>query len=109
MKRKSLCLHAAFLLLAALMVALPGPANGEMYVEAYLGGCQPANMGQTFNVRDVSPGLNGVHQINRLDFSGKAGPTVLGGLKLGTWFVKEGFLGYSYPDWMKYFGFYLDF
>ena len=34
----------------------------------------------------------------------------MGGVKVGTWFVKEGFLGWSgYPDWMKYFGFYTDF
>jgi hypothetical protein len=35
-------------------------------------------------------------------------PAFVGGLKIGTWFVKEGFLGFNYPDWMKYFGFYLD-
>jgi hypothetical protein len=35
---------------------------------------------------------------------------VIGGLKVGTWFVKEGTLGWSgYPDWAKYFGFYTDF
>ncbi|MBI4962377.1 MAG: hypothetical protein HY913_03800 [Desulfomonile tiedjei] len=33
----------------------------------------------------------------------------MGGVKLGTWFVKEGFLGMYYPYWMQYFGFYLDF
>ena len=32
-----------------------------------------------------------------------------GGVKLGTWFVREGTLGFDYPDWMKYLGFYLDF
>ena len=36
-------------------------------------------------------------------------PAVTGGIKLGTWFVPEGTLGFNYPDWMKYFGFYLDF
>jgi hypothetical protein len=30
-------------------------------------------------------------------------------VKIGTWFVKEGFLGYDYPAWAKYFGFYTDF
>ena len=30
-------------------------------------------------------------------------------MKLGTWFVPEGFGGANYPDWMKYLGFYLDF
>ncbi|MBI4643391.1 MAG: outer membrane beta-barrel protein, partial [Deltaproteobacteria bacterium] len=38
-----------------------------------------------------------------------AQPAVIGGLKLGTWFVKEGIPGYNYPDWMKYLGFYVDF
>lgn len=32
----------------------------------------------------------------------------MGGLKVGTWFVKERFLGYNSPDWMQYFGCYLD-
>jgi hypothetical protein len=36
-------------------------------------------------------------------------PHFQGGLKLGTWFVPEGTLGFRYPNWMKYFGFYLDF
>jgi opacity protein-like surface antigen len=40
---------------------------------------------------------------------GNLSPAVLGGLKVGTWFVKEGFLGFNYPEWMKFFGFNLDF
>jgi opacity protein-like surface antigen len=34
---------------------------------------------------------------------------VIGGLKIGTWFVKEGTLGHDYPNWMKYLGFFIDF
>lgn len=36
-------------------------------------------------------------------------PAVIGGLTLGYDFVKGGFLGYDYPEWMKYFGFVVDF
>ena len=45
-----------------------------------------------------------------LNTPGKSDVTVLGGVKIGTWFVKEGVAGWSgYPDWAKYFGFYTDF
>lgn len=40
---------------------------------------------------------------------GNIDPAVVGGLKVATWFVKEGFLGMNYPDWIKDLGFYLDF
>ena len=33
----------------------------------------------------------------------------LGGIIIGYDFVKEGFLGYNYPEWMKYFSFCTDF
>jgi len=36
-------------------------------------------------------------------------PFFQGGLKLGLWFDKTGITGgYNWPDWAKYFGFYLD-
>lgn len=35
-------------------------------------------------------------------------PGMIGGLKVGTWFVPDGFLGAAYPAWMRYFGLYLD-
>jgi opacity protein-like surface antigen len=38
----------------------------------------------------------------------KREPAALGGLMIGYDFVKEGFLGYNYPDWMKYFSFVTD-
>jgi len=96
-------------LLAALM-ALPVAARAEMYVEAYLGGVQGANA-------PMSPGYSTTvligptprTYIGSLEIPGRLDPAVLGGLKIGTWFVKEGFLGMNYPAWMKYFGFYLDF
>jgi hypothetical protein len=77
-----------------------------------LGGTTAANVGQAINIHDLpgpSVGPFSVTRDNHLQFSGTPDPQVLGGLKLGTWFVKEGFAGWSgYPDWMKYFGFYTD-
>jgi outer membrane protein W len=90
-----------------------GVASAEMYVEGYIGGSQAQNMGQAFGVGDVhSSTILGDGQgfkRTHLKFSGKSEPAVLGGVKVGTWFVKEGFAGFNYPDWMKYMGFYTDF
>ena len=113
MKRKNFGKVSGLLLLAAALLLWPGPAPAEMYLEAYLGGVQGANAPMRSGVSDASS-----FSIGPISFSetftaggipGRLDPAVMGGLKLGTWFVKEGFLGYNYPEWMKYFGFYLDF
>jgi len=82
----------------AALVLVPALCGAEMYVEGYIGGSIVDNThidlnvgGTTFRAEDA-----------RVD------PSVLGGIKLGYWFTKEGFLGYDYPDWMKYLGFALD-
>ena len=94
------------ILLFVVLLAMPGLAQGEMYIEAYLGGVQGANAGM--EATNNHPG--GIFQtVENHSIPGRLQPQVIGGLKLGTWFVKEGFLGMNYPDWMKYFGFYLDF
>jgi opacity protein-like surface antigen len=95
---------AGIMILAAVLLVLPVGAKAEMYVEAYLGGnfAGDASYRTTVNAPVIAGHLSG-----RLP--GHVQPAVLGGLKIGTWFVKEGFLGYNYPEWMKYFGFYLDF
>ena len=114
------------LFLAVAFVGLAGPAHAELYVEGYLGASQAANMGQNVTVHEAkSPpppppppntppttGGNFTAPIGdfNLDFDGKTDVTVVGGVKVGTWFVKEGFAGWSgYPEWSKYFGFYTDF
>lgn len=98
-------------ILAVAMAAaflLVGVASAEMYVEGYLGGSLASNMGQGFSVRDVPVQPFGA--ATHFNYAGKTEPQFLGGVKVGTWFVKEGFAGYSgYPEWMKYFGFYTDF
>jgi hypothetical protein len=91
-------------MLLAALVFLPGAARSETYVGIYLGGVQGANADVDHNwVRTTSA------EAVRVRLPGHLDPAIVGGLKIGTWFVKQGFLGYDYPDWMKYLGFYLDF
>lgn len=103
MLKKSSRLQIAGLVVLAAMLVLPLDAKGEMYVEGYLGGVFPAS--EPFNF-GATPAAFYNYNVN---VPGRYSPAVLGGLKLGTWFVKEGFLGFNYPDWMKYLGFFLDF
>jgi opacity protein-like surface antigen len=98
----------------ALLLALPTAGQAEMYGEVYLGGVQGLNTPIKGNFTGSIPGAGfGVDWTDRyigsFSNSGQFKPAVQGGVKLGTWFVREGTLGLDYPDWMKYFGFYLDF
>lgn len=95
---------AGIMILAAVLLVLPVGAKAEMYVEAYLGGSFPGSTNL-----DPSIARPEANEIAGFKFPGNFDPAVIGGLKLGTWFVKEGFLGFNYPDWMKYLGFYIDF
>ncbi len=78
--------------LAVVLVVWHVSAQAEMYVEGYIGGAAAANF--TSSESHFSAGIS---------------PSVIGGVKVGTWFVKEGFAGFNYPEWMKYLGFYTDF
>ncbi len=96
---------AGLLILAAVLLVIPVGAKAEMYVEGYLGGILGAS--DTVNTSVSRPEAN---EVARFTFPGQGdAPVVVGGVRLGTWFVKEGFLGANYPDWMKYLGFYIDF
>jgi len=109
MKHKYCCLLLGLLVMAGLL-ASSIPARGEMYVEFYLGGVQGANTGM--GVSSDHPGTFGGTTFQTLEIHripGRLDPAIIGGLKVGTWFVPEGFLGFNYPGWMKYLGFYLDF
>jgi opacity protein-like surface antigen len=115
-------IFSALILVAALGL-LPGPAQAEIYFQVYAGGVFPANQSLSFatsrieqpngNTNEIAVALvNNTHGpvFYREEYRGsRVDPAVVGGLKLGTWFVPEGFLGYSYPAWMRYFGFFLDF
>jgi opacity protein-like surface antigen len=97
--------------LAVGMLALATTAQAEMYLEGYLGGVGASNLGNTiFYHQSEPPAPDTIIESNvRANLGGPVSPAVIGGLKLGTWFVPTGFLGYSYPDWCRYFGFYTDF
>jgi len=104
------------LFLAAALLALPGPAKAEMYVEGYLGGVTAGGLDSSTTVKTpFTQNVNLNNQVVPLHFSAKGNlpghpnAAVIGGLKIGYWFVPTGFGGYSYPDWMKYLGVYTDF
>jgi hypothetical protein len=82
-----------WLAVVAAMVLAPTLCAAEMYVGLYGG----------INLASSSGGH--LRSANNLNWD----PTAIGGLKIGTWFVKEGTLGFNYPEWMKYFGFEFDF
>ena len=104
MKRKKVwTLGGVFLM--AVFLTMSGSAKAEMYLEGYLGGVGATNLGDstTWNYPTI-PGFQDNYNV-----PGNPSAAVIGGVKLGTWFVPTGFLGYNYPEWMKYFGFYTDF
>jgi hypothetical protein len=70
-----------FIMALALLLALSTITQAAMYVEGYVGG-NTSNLGGS--------------------------PTVIGGWRLGMWFVPEGALGLNYPRWMRNLGFYTD-
>jgi hypothetical protein len=95
-----------FLLLTALVV-LPVAAQAEMYLEGYVGGERGATVLTPYLSMATHHPLLGTYEEHHT--RGTFRPAVIGGLKIGTWFTRQGFLGASYPEWMKYCGFYLDF
>ena len=56
-------------------------------------------------INDSGPGFNDTIKFKGANFE----PSVIGGLTVGYDFVNAGFVGYAYPDWMKYFGFAVDY
>lgn len=94
----------------ALLLASAIPTWGESYVELFIGGVHTENDHIPFSI--LHPYPNGVSAENLavpgrihlgINQSGTAG------LRLGTWFVKDGFPRVNYPPWMRYFGCYFDF
>jgi opacity protein-like surface antigen len=84
----------------ALTLAIAGTAQSAMWVGAQIGANFAANT-------DVKLDVNG---SNFLTFNSAAvEPAVIAGITIGYNFVREGFLGYNWPDWMKYFSFATDF
>jgi len=86
-----------------------GGAKGtaEIYLEGYAGYVKSATVFRDYLVMTTHHPTLGTFEEHRT--RGTFRPHVIGGLKVGTWFVPEGFLGAAYPSWLQYFGMYLDF
>jgi hypothetical protein len=102
----------------ALLLALPTAAQAEMFVEGFLGGTTAADMGSpSFHQKDLPPPPTvttpppptAPDSFLNFKTNGATTPAVVGGVRIGTWFVPTGTLGCNYPGWMKYLGFYTDF
>jgi len=88
------------LFLVLTLVALPGVASSAMWVGVELGG----NFVASPDIDIKGGGLpTFTYKKARVE------PSVIAGVTLGYDFVKEGFAGYNWPDWMKYFSFATDF
>lgn len=93
----------------ALLVLASVPARGESYAEFYVGGVETENERIPFTLWHRYPngvGLENTAVPGRVKLS--IDRAFVGGLRLGTWFVKEGYPGFNYPRWMRHFGCYLD-
>lgn len=85
----------------------PVVGQAEMYVEGYGGFVRSATVFRDYLIMTTHHPSLGTYEEHRT--RGTYLPAAIGGAKIGTWFTREGFLGADYPDWMKYFGVYLDF
>ncbi|MBM4275968.1 MAG: hypothetical protein FJ134_16135 [Deltaproteobacteria bacterium] len=93
------CKVIGILGLTLALVMLSGSAQARMWVGAQIGANFAASQDVTMNdTGDVVVWKNA-----------RVEPAVIAGLTIGYDFVREGFLGYNYPDWMKYFSFAVDF
>ena len=89
-------------LLVLTLVALPGVAQSAMWV----GGKGGGNFAGSPDIDITNWPAAGVTTTWK---SVKIEPSVIGGITIGYDFIKEGFLGYDWPTWMKYFSFATDF
>jgi hypothetical protein len=94
-------------LFLALLALMPTGARAEMYVEGYAGYVRAATVFRDYLTLTTHHPTLGTYEEHHT--RGTSLPAVIGGVKLGTWFTNQGVLGFSYPSWMKYCGFYLDF
>ena len=83
------------MILALTLVLMPGVSRAAMWVGGEIGGNFMANA-------NIKVGNATIHNI-------KFDPQVIGGITMGYDFVNAGFLGYAWPDWMKYFSVAADF
>lgn len=88
-------------LIAGLITVLTTGAHAAMWVGGELGASWLGNA----DIKISGNPVLGDTTIKNVRFE----PAVIGGLTVGYDFVKGGFLGYDWPEWMKYFGIVVDF
>jgi opacity protein-like surface antigen len=93
MKCKSITLVLPLLLMAAVLFILPGVGGAAMWIGGQIGANFVANGDVKFDLKRDTDRLKNV----------KSDPAFIGGIIIGYDFVKDGFLGYNWPGWMKYF------
>lgn len=107
MKSKSITPLLPLLLMGAVFLIMPGVGGAAMWIGVQGGPNFVANgdvKGNTYfyfptrTIRDKTGALKDV----------KTEPAALGGVIIGYDFVKEGFLGYDWPNWLKYFSLAID-
>jgi opacity protein-like surface antigen len=99
MKPQKISFLLSLLLITAVSFTLPGVGGAAMWIGAQGGPNFVAD-------GDVKASF-GSADIARLKYV-KTDPSFLGGVTIGYDFVKEGFLGRDWPNWMKYFSLALD-
>lgn len=95
MKPKSITHIFCLLLVATVFLIMPGVGRAALWIGVEGGPNFVAN-------GDVK----GTYNIRLYDV--RTEPAVLGGVIIGYDFVKEGFLGHDWPNWLKYFSFAID-
>jgi len=93
MKSKSINLLFSLLLMAAVSLIIPDVSRTAMWVGGQIGVDIVADGDIKYNIEKRTDRLKNVY----------SDPRFIGGIIIGYDFVKEGFLGYDYPEWMKYF------
>ena len=94
------------ILVLAFLFLTTWQALAETYVEGFIG--------SNFTVTSPNPiefNVNPAYkQIKTFpEYPRNLSSDIIGGAKIGTWFSQQGFPGYDFPEWMKYFGCYFDF
>lgn len=88
------------LVLVSSLILTPMVCGAEMYFGIYGG----PNLVPDTDVDVRFSGAKTVYTYKNVEVE----TAIIGGLKFGYWFSKEGTLGFNYPDWMKYFGIEMD-
>jgi hypothetical protein len=96
----------ALILVLALLFLTLGKTSAETYVEGFIGNNFSVTSPDPIEF-NVNPNYKAIKTFP--EYPRSVSSKILFGGKLGTWFSKDGFPHFDYPDWMKYLGFYLDF